>query len=94
MAEIKMQRRHGYSDLDDVRSRIEGLADRVSDKIGGSWSWEGNDAVCEARGAKARVGYDEENVLIEISLPLMLRPLQARLESKIEEYYGRYFERD
>jgi putative polyhydroxyalkanoate system protein len=94
MAEIKMQRRHGYSDLDDVRSRIEGLADRVSDKIGGTWSWEGNDAVCEARGAKARVGYDEENVLIEISLPLMLRPLQARLESKIEEYYGRYFERD
>lgn len=94
MAEIKMQRRHGYSDLDDVRSRIEGLADRVSDKIGGSWSWEGNDAVCEARGAKARVGYDEENVSIEVSLPLMLRPLGARLESKIEEYYGRYFERD
>ena len=94
MSEIKMQRRHGYSDLDDVRSRIEGLADRVSDKIGGTWTWEGNDADCKARGAKARVGYDEENVSIEISLPLMLRPLQARLESKIEEYYGRYFERD
>jgi putative polyhydroxyalkanoate system protein len=92
MAEIKMQRRHDCRDLDDVRSRIEGLADRVSQRIGGTWSWEGNEAVCESRGAEARVGFDEENVSIEISLPLMLRPLRVKIEAKIEEYYGRYFE--
>ena len=34
MAEIKMQRRHGDSDLGGLRSRIEGLADCVYDKIG------------------------------------------------------------
>jgi hypothetical protein len=33
-------------------------------------------------------------VSIEILPPLMLRPLRARLESKIELYYGIYFERD
>ncbi|GEM_PF-3936540 len=27
---------------------------------------------------------------IENLLPLMLRPLRARLESKIEQYYGSY----
>jgi hypothetical protein len=34
MAKITMQRCHGDSDLDDLRSRIEGLADCVYDKIG------------------------------------------------------------
>ena len=91
MAEISMRREHGCEDPTDVRSRIEGLADRVSDRLGGSWRWEGDDAVCEARGARARVGYDDTTISIDVSLPLMLRPLRGKLQSKIEEYYERYF---
>ena len=94
MADISMRRNHGFEDPDDVRSRIEGLAERVSDKLGGSWSWQGDQAVCEARGAKARVGFDETEISIDVKLPLMLRPLRGKLESKIEEYYERYFECD
>jgi putative polyhydroxyalkanoate system protein len=94
MAEITMRRKHGYSDPDDLRSRIEGLAERVSDRLGGSWRWQGDEAVCEARGAKACVGYDEQEIRIDVTLPLMLRPLRGKLEAKIEEYYVRYFERD
>ena len=91
--EISMRREHSYEDLDDVRSRIEGLAAKVSDRLGGHWEWQGDTAVCEARGAKAKVGYDTASISIDVSLPLMLRPLKGRLESKIEEYYERYFER-
>ena len=91
MGEISMKRSHGFESPDDVRSRIEGLADKVADRLGGSWCWEGDEAVCRARGAVARVGYDEKDVAIDVSLPLMLRPLRGKLESKIEEYFGRYF---
>jgi len=91
MAEISMRRVHGFEDPTDVRSRIEGLAEKVAGRLGGTWHWEGDDAVCEARGAKARVGYDREAVSIDVSLPLMLRPLKGKLEGKIEEYYERYF---
>jgi len=94
MAEIRMRRRHGFEDPDEVRSRIEGLAERVSGRLGGSWCWQGDQAVCQARGAEARVGYDAAEISIDVSLPLMLRPLRGKLESKIEEYYDRYFSRD
>ena len=93
MAEISMRRAHGFDDPIDVRSRIEGLAEKVADRLGGEWRWDGDDAVCEARGAEARVGYDAETVSIEVSLPLMLRPLAGKLESKIDEYYERAFGR-
>ena len=94
MPQISIRRRHDYADPDDLRSRIEGLAEKVSERIGGSWAWEGDTAVCAARGAEARVAYDHEEVTIDVSLPLPLRPLAGRLEAKIDEYYARYFERD
>ena len=93
MADISLTRKHGFEDPEDVRSRIEGLADRLADRLGGSWRWKGDEAVCEARGAKACVGYTREEISIVISLPLVLRPLRGRLESKIDEYYERYFGR-
>ena len=94
MAEISMRREHGYDDPEEVRSRIEGLADRVAEKLGGKWHWQGDEAVCAARGAEARVAYDTIEIRIDVKLPLVLRPLRGKLESKIEEYYGRYFECD
>lgn len=93
MAEISMRRKHGFDDTTDVRSRIEGLADKVAGRLGGQWRWDGDAAVCKARGAEARVGYDDTTISIDVSLPLMLRPLRGTLESKIEEYYERYFSR-
>ena len=91
MAQISMRRSHDFVDPQDVRSRIEGLAEKVADRLGGSWCWEGNEAVCRARGAEARVGFDEDQISIDVKLPLVLRPLRGKLEAKIEEYYERYF---
>jgi putative polyhydroxyalkanoate system protein len=91
MAEISLKRKHAFDDPQDVRSRIEGLAEKVSDRMGGSWCWQGDEAVCEARGAEARVAYNADEISIDVSLPLMLRPLRRKLEEKIEEYFERYF---
>ena len=90
MPEISMSREHGLKEK-DVRGRIEALADKISDRLGGGWSWQGDQAVCKAHGACARVGYDAQSILIEVSLPRLMRPLRGKLEAKINQYFDRYF---
>jgi hypothetical protein len=85
MAEIEMERAHDLPPA-EIRGRIAGLADKISGRLGGSWVWQGDEAICEARGAKARVGYDEKTIFVEISLPKVMRPFRRKLEAKIDEY--------
>ncbi len=87
MAEIEVQRTHALPS-GEIRERIAGLADKISGRLGGSWEWQGDEAICEARGAKARVGlgYDESSIFVEISLPKVMRPFRRKLEAKIDEY--------
>ena len=85
MAEIMMKRAHSL-DADEIRRRIGGLADKISKRLGGSWDWQGDEAFCEAHGAKARVGYDADSISVEISLPKRMRPFRRKLEAKIDEY--------
>ncbi|HEB88566.1 MAG TPA: hypothetical protein ENI85_03260 [Deltaproteobacteria bacterium] len=85
MSDISIVRNHQL-DKEEIRARIGKLADKISDRLGGSWCWEGDEAVCESRGARARVGYDERSISIEIALPRTLRPFRRKLESKVEAY--------
>ncbi len=85
MAEIMMKRAHTL-DAEEIRRRIGGLADKISKRLGGSWDWQGDEAICEAHGAKARVGYDAHAIFVEISLPKSMRPFRKKLEAKIDEY--------
>jgi putative polyhydroxyalkanoate system protein len=90
MPEISISRKHGLSEK-DVCDRIEVLADKISDRLGGTWSWQSDQAVCEVHGARAQVGYDAQSISIEVSLPRMMKPLRRKLEAKIIEYFDRYF---
>jgi len=90
MADISMKRSHTL-ETHEVQARIEKLAGRLSERLGGSWCWEGEEAVCQARGAKARVGFDADTVSMQVKLPLMLKPMRGRLEAKIDEYFDEYF---
>ena len=89
MPEIKMTRRHALAPS-ELRDRIGELADKISGRLGGSWNWEGEVAVCESRGAKARVGYDDSSISVEISLPKAMKPFRRKLEAKIDEYLVGY----
>jgi putative polyhydroxyalkanoate system protein len=91
MAEISMKRAHAL-EKQEIRDRIERLADKISGRIGGSWDWQGDEIVSEARGAKARVGYDASSISVEISLPRSMRPFRRKLESKIDEYLIRFLD--
>jgi len=90
MAQITMKRSHALG-AEQARGQIELLAARMAERLGGVWRWQGERAICEARGAKACVFYDATSVSIEVDLPFMLRPMRGILESKLEEYFQRYF---
>jgi len=90
MAQISMKRRHELG-AERARGQIELLAGKVADRLGGAWRWHGEQVVCEARGARARVFYDAETVSIEVELPMMMRPMRKVLEAKIDDYFQRYF---
>ncbi len=85
MSDISIVRDHRL-EKEEIRARIGRLADKVSARLGGSWCWEGEEAVCESRGARARVGYDDRSISIEISLPRTMRPFRKKLEAKVDAY--------
>jgi putative polyhydroxyalkanoate system protein len=90
MAQIELKRSHALG-AEKARGQIELLAERLAERLGGSWRWQGERVVCEARGAKACVAYDAETISIEVDLPFVMRPMRKVLEAKIEDYFERYF---
>ncbi len=90
MAQISMKRTHALG-AEQARGQIEQLAERMAEKLGGDWRWQGERVVCEARGARASVFYDATTVSIEVDLPFVMRPMRGLLEAKLEEYFQRYF---
>ena len=93
MPKISMKRTHEL-DKQEIRQRIEKLAEKIGDRIGGSWEWHGEETLSEAYGVKARIGYDERSISVEVSLPMTMRPFQRKLEAKIDEYLVRLVEKD
>jgi putative polyhydroxyalkanoate system protein len=90
MAHISMKRSHALG-AEQARGQIEQLADRMAERLGGAWRWQGERVICEARGARAFVFYDETTISIDVDLPLMMRPMRGVLEAKLDEYFQRYF---
>ena len=85
MAEINLRRTHEL-EVADVRGRIGGLADKICGRLGGSWAWHDDEAICEARGARARISYDDCSISVEISLPKTMLPFRRKLTQRIDEY--------
>lgn len=83
-----MKRPHQLEEA-ELRDRIEKLADKIANRLGGAWEWRGDAVVSESRGVKARVRYDEVSIFVEVSLPMSMGLFRRQLESKIDEYLGR-----
>ncbi len=90
MPQISIKRSHALG-AEKAREQIELLAGKIAERLGGAWRWQGEQAVCEARGAKACVAYDAQSISIEVDLPFVMRPMRKVLEAKIEDYFARYF---
>ena len=87
MATIVIRRAHRLS-LPEARHTAERLARRVEQRHDVSWRWEGDSIELTAppglaRGATGRVTLDDDEVAIEIHLPLALRPVKRLVETEL-----------
>jgi putative polyhydroxyalkanoate system protein len=89
MATIEVHRTHNLS-LDEARKRAEELARSLVEKLGLTWSWQGDRLVFSApsgpaKGTQGSVDVGKTEVAVKIDLPFMLRMVKGKVEAKVAE---------
>jgi putative polyhydroxyalkanoate system protein len=89
MATIDVRRNHALS-KDEAKRRAEDLAKSMQQKLDLEWRWEGDRIVFEAprgaaKGTKGTVDVSDQDVRVQIDLPLMMRMLKGTVESRVSE---------
>jgi putative polyhydroxyalkanoate system protein len=91
MADIRVERRHGAGKQAAMAAAMR-VAERLKEKAQVSYRVNGDAIEIERSGAKGRIVVSEDRVLAELTLGLMLKPMRAMIEGKIDEYFTRYFD--
>jgi putative polyhydroxyalkanoate system protein len=89
MATIEIVKHHSL-DRATARTKAEELAQRLKEKLSLELEWRGDSVMFEstsgaAKGAKGSIELRDGEVVVNVDLPLMLRPLKGMVESKIRE---------
>jgi putative polyhydroxyalkanoate system protein len=89
MSTIDVRRGHELT-KEDAKKRAEELAKGMQERFDLDWRWEGDRIVFEAtrgaaRGTKGSVDVTDQDVRVQIDLPLLLRMMKGTVESKVQE---------
>jgi putative polyhydroxyalkanoate system protein len=89
MSTIDVRRSHTLP-KDEARKRAEELARAMQQRFELVWHWEGDRILFEAprgaaKGTRGSVEVTETEVRVQIDLPLLLRVMKAKVESKVHE---------
>jgi putative polyhydroxyalkanoate system protein len=89
MATIDVRRPHSLP-KEEARKRAEDFAKSMQEKLSLEWHWQAERIVFEAprgiaKGTKGTVEVTDEHVRVQIDLPLLLRALKGKVESKVNE---------
>ena len=89
MATIDVRRTHALP-KDEAKRRAEDLAKSMQQKLDLDWRWDGDRILFEAprgaaKGTKGTVDVTDQDVRVQIDLPLMMRMLKGTVESKVNE---------
>jgi putative polyhydroxyalkanoate system protein len=89
MATIEVRRSHALTN-EEARKRAEELAMSLEGKLGLTWKWEGDRLVFHAphgpaKGTKGSVEVGKNDIVVKIDLPLLLRVVKSKVESKVVE---------
>ena len=68
------------------------VAERIKEKAQANYRIVGDAIEFERAGAKGKIVVNDTHVVAEVSLGLLLRPMRGLIESKIDEYFSRYFQ--
>lgn len=84
MASISIQRSHCLG-LAQARERVAALARALEQDLEASWRWQGDELWFERAGASGRVRVAGEQLDVEVSLGLLLRPFRERIAAQISD---------
>jgi putative polyhydroxyalkanoate system protein len=92
MSTIDVRRNHALP-KEEARKRAESLAKAMQSRFDLDWRWEGDRIVFEAprgaaKGTKGSVDVTDQEVRVQIDLPLLLRVMKGTVESKVQEKLG------
>ncbi len=92
MSTIDVRRTHALP-KEEARKRAESLAKAMQSRFDLDWRWEGDRILFEApkgaaKGTKGSVDVSDEEVRVQIDLPLLLRVMKGTIESKVQEKLG------
>jgi putative polyhydroxyalkanoate system protein len=86
MATIEIRRSHSLP-VEELHKHVDQMSGSLEAKYAVHGRWEGAEMVLEGsgmtRGVKGRIKFDATTLLVELDLPLLLRPMKGQVEESI-----------
>ncbi|MEY4579757.1 MAG: hypothetical protein RL701_4460 [Pseudomonadota bacterium] len=90
MADIRVERTHALGKEAALAAALR-VAERMKDKASVTYRVLGDVIEFERTGAKGRLTIAADRVVAEVTIGMLLKPMRGLIESKIDEYFTRYF---
>jgi putative polyhydroxyalkanoate system protein len=85
MAKLTIEQAHTLS-LDDVKKRLQALADRLSQKYGIEARWvTDREAHVKRTGVSGKITCTESKVTVALDLSFVLSPVKDKIESRVRQ---------
>jgi putative polyhydroxyalkanoate system protein len=82
MAKVNIEHPHALP-LDEVKKRLQGLADRLSEKYGIAARWVSDrEAEVKRTGVSGKITCHDTKVTVFLDLSFVLTPLKEKIESR------------
>ena len=90
MSTITIKRGHTMA-AEQLKTEIEALADKLVEKFGGSYRWEGNEIHYDySGGLNACVACGPSEVKVDVKLGMMMGMFKSKIKSEVEDYLDRH----
>ncbi len=83
--DISITRRH-LTDKEHAREMVQDVVTKLVTRYGGSYRWVGDWAHYRFTGMTANLGFDEQQVTVEIKLAATMKVLKSTIEKAINDY--------
>ena len=86
MSTIPLKRGHSMA-ADQLKAEIQALADKLVEKFGGSYRWQGDEIHYDySGGLNACVACGPSEVKVDVKLGMMMGMFKGKIKSEVEEY--------
>ena len=83
MKKIRIERQHNL-DEEGCRELVVNLSEKLASRLGGTTSHGAQKTLYQhPSGAKGVLSFDSNVLIVEVSVPFLMRPLAATIESEI-----------